>query len=166
LRVRKAEPAAARRQASWIVAIEPWRSLGYQAGPLGRWLARSARTGRAWLAVEGREPVAIVVVQPEVLLGDFIALLAVRPEAAGQGIGRSLVDDVARRTFARRRWLYASSDSSNRPAAAFYRKLGFARVGRLPDLVRPGRTEILWRLPPPQARGVAARAISAGPRPR
>lgn len=151
MRVRKAEPATARRQASWIVTIEPWRSLGYQAGPLGRWMARSARAGRALLAVEAREPVAIVVVQPDVLLGDFIALLAVRREAAGRGIGRALVASVARRTFAGRRWLYASSDASNRPAAAFYRKLGFSRVARLPDLVRPGRTEILWRLPRPAA---------------
>jgi ribosomal protein S18 acetylase RimI-like enzyme len=153
LTVRKAEPATARRQASWIVTIEPWRSLGYQAGLLGRWLARAARGGRALLAVEAQEPVAIVVVQPEVLLGDFIALLAVRREAAGRGIGRALVARVARRTFVRRRWLYASSDASNRPAAAFYRKLGFFRVGRLPDLVRPGRTEILWRLPRPTGSG-------------
>jgi ribosomal protein S18 acetylase RimI-like enzyme len=153
VRARKAEPAAARRQASWIVTLEPWRSLGYQAAPLGRWLARSARAGRVTVAVEARAAVGIVVVQPEVLLGDFIALLAVRPEAAGQGIGRALVETVARRTFARRPWLYVSSDAANRPAAAFYRKLGFARVARLPDLVRPGRTELLWRRPRPRGAG-------------
>jgi hypothetical protein len=40
----------------------------------------------------------------------------------------------------------------------FYRRLGFARVGRLPELVKPGRVEILLRkaAPPgiaPSARG-------------
>jgi ribosomal protein S18 acetylase RimI-like enzyme len=144
VRVRKADPAPARRQADWIVGIDPWRGLGYQPAPLGRWLARSARAGRVLAAVQG-EIVGLIVVQPEVLLGDFIALLAVRPDAAGQGIGRRLVEQVARKTFAKRRWLYTSSDAGNRPAAAFYRKLGFARVARLPDLVRDGRTEILWR---------------------
>jgi ribosomal protein S18 acetylase RimI-like enzyme len=156
LRVRKTDPLAARRQAGWIVAIEPWRSLGYQAASLGRWLARSARAGRVLTAVEapGQASLAIVVVQPEVLLGDFIALLAVRPEAEGRGIGRALVEQIARRTFARRRWLYVSSDATNRPAAGFYRQLGFARVARLPDLVRAGRTEILWRRPrPPSGAG-------------
>jgi ribosomal protein S18 acetylase RimI-like enzyme len=38
-----------------------------------------------------------------------------------------------------------SADSDNRPALGFYRKLGFARVGRLPDLIKPGRVEVLLR---------------------
>jgi ribosomal protein S18 acetylase RimI-like enzyme len=145
MRVRRAEAALARAQARWIVGIEPWLSMGYAAGPLGRWLARSARAGGALIAEEGGRAQGIIVVQPEVLLGDFIALLAVRPEAAGAGLGRALVSRVEARTFARRRWLYVSSDAANRAAAAFYRKLGFARVARLPGLVRPGRVEILWR---------------------
>jgi ribosomal protein S18 acetylase RimI-like enzyme len=146
VRVRKADPALARRQARWIAAIDPWRSLGYQAAALGRWLARSARAGQVQVAGEGE---AVIVVQPDVLLGSFIALLAVRPEAAGQGLGRALVEHVARQTWKRRRWLYTSSDSQNTAAARFYRKLGFTRIARLPDLVRPGRLELLWRLARP-----------------
>jgi ribosomal protein S18 acetylase RimI-like enzyme len=41
--------------------------------------------------------------------------------------------------------LYVSSDSQNRLAARFYRKFGFSRVARLPDLVCEKRVEILWR---------------------
>lgn len=117
--------------------------MGYQAAPLGRWLARAAKAGQVLIC--GDEPLGIAVVQPDVLLGDFIALVAVRPEAAGQGVGRALVARVEQDTFARRRWLYVSSDASNRAAAAFYRKLGFERVARLPDMVRAGRVEVLWR---------------------
>jgi ribosomal protein S18 acetylase RimI-like enzyme len=149
MRVRRALPGEARGQAGWIAAIEPWRSLGYRADRLGGWLARMARARGAWVAVQGRGPTGgiagIVVVRPDVLLGDFIALVAVRPERAGQGVGRALVEDAAARTFRARRWLYTSSDAGNRAAAAFYRRLGFSRVGRLPDLVRAGHTEILWR---------------------
>jgi ribosomal protein S18 acetylase RimI-like enzyme len=145
VRVQKAEPVAARRQADWIVTLEPWLSLGYRAPPLGRWLARSARDGGVLVVREARALLGLAVVQPDVLLGDFIALLAVRPEAAGRGVGRALIDAIALRTFRRRRWLWVSSDAGNRAAAAFYRKQGFARVARLPDLVREGRTEILWR---------------------
>jgi GNAT superfamily N-acetyltransferase len=144
MRVRRAEPAEARKQARWIVAIEPWRSLGYSEKGLGRWLGRCARDGRVWVGL-GREVEAIVVVQPDVLLGDFIALLAVRPEAAGGGRGRALVQSVEARTFRRRRWLYVSSDATNTAAARFYRQVGFVRVARLAGLVRPGRVEILWR---------------------
>ncbi|HET6147839.1 MAG TPA: N-acetyltransferase [Polyangia bacterium] len=154
LRIARARPALARAQAPWIVAIDPWRGLGYRAAPLGRWLARGARDQEVWVArasatarsgaagVEG-----ILVLETPFLLGGFIALLAVRPEAAGRGIGRALVEKARQRIFVAggRRWLYVSADGANRGALGFYRKLGFARVGRLPDLIRAGSTEILLR---------------------
>jgi len=148
MRVRKADVAIARRQAAWIAAIDPWLSLGYSAAALARWLGRSARTGQ--VLVTGEPVDAIIVVQPDVLLGNFIALLAVRPEAAGQGLGRGLIDYVAARTWKKKRWLYVSSDGANKPAAAFYRRVGFERVARIPDLVRQGRVEVLWRMRRPQ----------------
>jgi len=90
-----------------------------------------------------------VELQPDdgVLLGGFIALLAVRPEAAGQGLGTALIAHIAARVARKRRWLYVSADGNNRAALRFYRRLGFQRVGRLPDLVRAGRVEILLRRP-------------------
>jgi len=99
--------------------------------------------------------VGIAVVDDGVLLGGFIALLAVRPEWSGQGLGRALVEHVAAQTFAARRWLYVSCDGNNAAALRFYRKLGFSRVGRLPDLVRQGRTEILLRKGAPRPSGIA-----------
>src|SRR5688572_11504609 len=104
MRARKADVATARAQATWIAAIEPWLSLGYSAGALSRWLAKSAKAKQ--VLVLGTPPRAIIVVQPEVLLGNFIALLAVRPEHAGQGLGRALIEQVARMTWKTRRWLY------------------------------------------------------------
>jgi ribosomal-protein-alanine N-acetyltransferase len=147
MRLREATAAEARRQAAWIVRERPWQDLGYRQAPLGRWLAQQARAGRVRVAVVDAQVVAVIVTQPDVLLGHFIALLAVAPAAAGQGIGRALVEEAAARAGRTRRWLYTSSDAGNRAAAAFYRKLGFRRVGRLPDLVKPGRDELLWRRP-------------------
>jgi GNAT superfamily N-acetyltransferase len=146
MRIRRARPSEARRQADWIVTIDPWRALGYQPAALGRWLDRCARRHMVWLALAGDQLQGVLVLQPEVLLGRFIALLAVVPASEGQGVGRGLVSDAARRTFRTARWLYTSSDLGNRAAAAFYRRLGFQRIGRLPDMVRQGHTEILWRL--------------------
>jgi diamine N-acetyltransferase len=146
-RISRPAPAVARAQGAWIAAIEPWRGLGYRADTLGRYLARKARTRSVWVARTATRgaPLAIAVIDDGVLLGGFIALLAVRPESNGQGLGRALVEHVAAQTFAVRRWLYVSCDGNNAAALRFYRKLGFSRVGRLPDLVRQGRTEILLR---------------------
>lgn len=142
----RASPAIARKQAEWIVGIEPWKGLGYRAQPLGRYLTRLARAGEVWIArTRGRAPEGVIVATDGFLLGGFIALLAVQPGASGQGLGRQLVAHVAARVFAKRRWLFVSCDAENRAALRFYRRQGFARVGRLPDLVRAGRVELLLR---------------------
>jgi ribosomal protein S18 acetylase RimI-like enzyme len=157
MRIRRPEPTHAWRQAEWIVAMEPWLSLGYQRANLGRYLRRMARAEQVLVAEEKGKILGIVVHQPDVLLGHFIALLAVRPEAGGRGIGRALVARIEKMTFKTRRWLYVSSDSTNAPAAQFYKKLGFGRAARLPGLITDTRTEILWRKPRPVA-------ASQGPR--
>jgi ribosomal protein S18 acetylase RimI-like enzyme len=147
----RATQALARAQASWIVGIEPWRSLGYAPAPLGRYLARMAREREVWLARQEKgggkrgAPLGIVVVQDGFLLGGFVSLLAVRPEASGRGVGSALMEHVAARIFRARNWLFVSCDAGNPGALAFYRKLGFERVGRLPDLVKTGRVELLLR---------------------
>jgi len=152
-RLSRPTAAVARAQAGWIAAMDPWRTLGYRPEALGRYLARKAAARCVWIARAGRGALeAIVVADDGFLLGGFIALLAVRPEASGRGLGRALVDRVAAQIFASRRWLFVSCDGNNRAALRFYRRLGFVRVGRLPDLVRAGNVEILLRKPAPKPR--------------
>jgi ribosomal protein S18 acetylase RimI-like enzyme len=145
MRIRRPSPALAGRQSEWIATLQPWRSLGYQAAPLHRYLRRMARTDRALVAEENGEVAGILVFQPDFLLGQFVALLAVRPEAAGQGVGRALMARIEKTALRKKRWLWVSSDGDNEAAARFYKKLGFVRVARLPDLIRDGRSEVLWR---------------------
>src|SRR4051812_35121690 len=98
----RATPALARAQATWIVGMEPWHSLGYSAAPLGRYLGRMSREREVWIARQSDRrapPLGLVVVQDGFLLGGFVSLLAVRPEAAGQGVGRALMDHVAGSVF-------------------------------------------------------------------
>jgi ribosomal protein S18 acetylase RimI-like enzyme len=152
--IRTATAALAARQAIWIAALEPWKSLGYEARGLSRFLRRMADSRGVLVAVEaaprGRERVAgVLALQEGVLLGNFVSLLAVRDDAAGRGLGRALIEAAQARTLPRR-WLFVSADAGNRGALAFYRKLGFTRVGRLPDLVRAGRVELLLRKPVPR----------------
>src|SRR6267142_3168390 len=112
----RASAALARAQAEWIVGIEPWKGLGYAAAPLGRYLARMARERDVWLARQdkgaGRRgaPLGVAVVQDGFLLGGFVSLLAVRPEASGHGVGRALMEYVAAAVFRERSWLFVSCD--------------------------------------------------------
>jgi ribosomal protein S18 acetylase RimI-like enzyme len=152
VRVSRVSRAAARAAAAWIAGMQPWKGLGYRAAPLGRYLARMAGQGNVWGAAvrpsrrgRGDAPSAVAVATDGFLLGGFIALLAVRADASGQGLGRALVDYVTARTAAKRRWLFVSCDADNAAALRFYRRLGFTRVGRMPDLVARGRIELLLR---------------------
>jgi ribosomal protein S18 acetylase RimI-like enzyme len=146
--VRRAPARVARAQGRWLASMQPWLGLGYDAVGLASFLGRSAGEGQVRVARASArgDVLGILVLQPAVLLGSFVSLLAVKPDAAGQGVGRALIEHAQVETFARRRWLFVSADAGNRAALAFYRRLGFARVGRLPDLVRPGSTELLLRL--------------------
>ena len=125
--------------------MDPWQALGYRAAPLGRYLRRMAHDECVLVAQDKGEVLGIAAVQRDFLLGHFIALLAVQPQAGGRGVGRALVARIERDAFKYRRWLYVSSDSANQDAARFYRKLGFVRAARLPGLIRDDRSEILWR---------------------
>ena len=144
--------AVAREQAAWIAGIEPWRGLGYRAAA-ARPLPRQAGARRRRLGRPGRRAAhagwaCVVVATDGFLLGGFIALLAVQPEASGQGIGQRA--GRARRGPRLRRGgagFSSSCDADNRAALRFYRRQGFARVGRLPDLVARGAN----RAPAPQA---------------
>jgi len=152
IEIRAAGAALAGRQGAWVAALEPWKSLGYDARGLSRFLRRVAGAGGALVAIETARPggagrvAGVLAMQEGVLLGNFVSLLAVRPAASGRGVGRALMAAAASRTPPRR-WLYVSVDADNVPALAFYRKLGFKRVGRLPDLVRAGHVELLLRRP-------------------
>src|SRR5687768_11458273 len=105
--VRAASPELARRQGRWIATLEPWLGLGYSAAGLGRFLARAARAGQV-LVIDGHtaraRPAGVMVLQPNVLLGSFVSLLAVRPDVARQGLGRALLAAAEARTFSDRRW--------------------------------------------------------------
>lgn len=159
--ITKATPALAAAQGAWIAALEPWRSLGYSGETLARFLMRTAREGMVLVARPAggarpggkgarpsgarREALGVVALRWNVLLGGFVALLAVQRRAAGQGGGRALMAAAEAETARRHRWLYVSADLQNQAALRFYRRGGFRRVGRLPDLIRAGRTEILFR---------------------
>ena len=158
-RIVRASRAVARAQAAWIAALEPWKGLGYRPASLGRYLGRVAAAGNVWVSAlpgDRRRVSAIAVATDGFLLGGFIALLAVRPDAKGQGLGRALVDHVAARAAAKRRWLFVSCDAGNAGALRFYRRLGFSRVGRMPDLVAPRRIELLLRKPLSPGHGAVA----------
>jgi len=130
MRIRRPEPTLAARQAEWVVAIEPWLSLGYKQASLARYLRRMARARQILIAQERTSVLGILVFQPDFLLGRFIALLAVRPEAGGQGIGRALVAAVEKD-----RIILARREEALRDQQDAFQRDSKAKVQRVLDFV-------------------------------
>jgi ribosomal protein S18 acetylase RimI-like enzyme len=124
--------------AALLADIDPWRRLGYNALALADYLDRPDPT-LSRMVMPGK---GVIALRSPWLRGPYIELLAVLPEAQGQGIGRALVEWATSRGGAN---LWACVSEFNAPARAFYARLGFTEVAKLPGLVAPGETEILLR---------------------
>lgn len=136
----------AARMGERLAQIDPWARLGIDAGAMARVLAGRQDCSQRFAVRRQAQPVAALALRHPFLYGPYVELLAVLPEAQGQGIGSRLLDWVSAETRlvgGRNVWLAASS--FNAEALAFYRRCGFVEVGPMPDLVRPGFTELLLR---------------------
>ncbi|MDR7513025.1 MAG: GNAT family N-acetyltransferase, partial [Armatimonadota bacterium] len=75
----------------------------------------------------------------------YIRWIAVAPDARGAGVGRRLVAHAERRILAAGPNVFLLVSEFNTAARAFYRRLGYREVGRIPDYVVPGVAERLLR---------------------
>jgi ribosomal protein S18 acetylase RimI-like enzyme len=127
-----------------LLGVEPWHTLGYGE----RDVDALARTDPGAVVLTAESPDAVLgvaIASGGVLLGGYLRLLVVDPAVRGQGVGRRLMDELEGRVFARWPNLYLCVSDFNLEARGFYEHLGYAAVGRLADLVVPGRSEVLMR---------------------
>ena len=132
---------------------EPWVRLGYGLRDWRSRFARKSRDDEGHVLLYGREIAGFALVRRAFLLGDYLELLVVAPEARDRGLGRQLLAHVERITFARARNLFVCVSDFNRAARRFYARAGYREVGRLPALLVSGRAEILLRRTTGPARG-------------
>lgn len=75
----------------------------------------------------------------------YLRLLLVSRRATGGGVGRQLLDAVEKKVFEHAGDLFALVNVDNHAAQRFYERLGYRRVGELPDYVGPGLNEYIYR---------------------
>jgi ribosomal protein S18 acetylase RimI-like enzyme len=77
-----------------------------------------------------------------------LLFLGVRPEARRQGVARALITEVERRLQAQGARMLLIDTSTEPPMAAaraLYERLGYARVGLIPDYWGPGDGKLTFR---------------------
>jgi ribosomal protein S18 acetylase RimI-like enzyme len=73
----------------------------------------------------------------------YLATLAVKKEYRSRGIGEALVRRFEEIGFNKEDRVFLLVSDFNKRAQSFYRKLGYKKVGSIPDLFRPGISENL-----------------------
>lgn len=162
---RRAEPRVRRLRASDVPALvavlatsEPWLTLGYRARDWRALLSGPLASRDAWVVSSDGRARGLALVRRGFLAGDYLEVLAVDAACRGAGFGALLLEHVERTAFSRSPNLFVCVSDFNRAARRFYRRHGYAQVGRLDDLLIAGSAEILLRKTTGPRRPVQARA--------
>jgi diamine N-acetyltransferase len=140
-RLRASEDA--RSLAAMLVRLEPWRTLGYTADGIARYLAGDDPGLHRYRIVVDGDTVGVVCVRHPWLRGAYIELIGLGPGGRGRGLGGDIVTWIENETRTPNLWALVSS--FNEPARRFYARHGFVEIAPLEDLVAEGHQEILLR---------------------
>ncbi len=75
----------------------------------------------------------------------YIMLIGIAAAWQRRGIGRLLMDAAENELFCQVADVFLLVSDFNEPAHRFYKKLGYAQVGVIPDYVTPGIAELIYR---------------------
>lgn len=143
-RLRPLTPDLALPAASRLACLDPWQTLGYRAESLACYLQRADASLHKFLVLAAGQSAGVVCCRYPWLFGPFLELLAVYPQFQGQGFGREIMGWLENQPEAFTN-LWTTVATFNIRALNFYSQLGFAEVGRLPNLIRAGKDEIFLR---------------------
>jgi ribosomal protein S18 acetylase RimI-like enzyme len=73
----------------------------------------------------------------------YLAILAVMKRYRNKGVGEALVNKFETIGFKRADTVFILVSDFNKTAQKFYRKLGYKKIGNIPDLYKKGISEIL-----------------------
>ncbi|MGB9611672.1 MAG: GNAT family N-acetyltransferase [Bryobacteraceae bacterium] len=139
--IRRASPQEAEWCARLMASSEPWLTLGRSHEDC---LARCRHPEYDLLVARiGGQPCGFALLHPRGLAGSpYLAAIAVDPQWRGRGIGTSLIQ-AAERLYPEARHLFLLVSSFNHGAQRLYERLGFQKVGEIPDYVIEGASELI-----------------------
>ncbi len=129
--------------ADLMASSDPWRRLGRDLATSAAVVAAAPDT-ELFVARGPAGPLGFVLLRRRGFAGSpYIVSIGVDPAARGGGIGALLLAFVERHVTPPARHLFLCVSSFNTEAQRFYDRLGFQRVGELPDYVIDGASEII-----------------------
>jgi ribosomal protein S18 acetylase RimI-like enzyme len=124
---------------------DPWKRLGYTAVHWERLFTPLPPGREGYVLEQNGEVAGLALLRRQFLFGDYLELLVIAPSTQRKGLGRALLNHLERIVFARSTNLFACVSDFNTSARQFYERNGYVEVGPLPDLLMPGKSELLLR---------------------
>ncbi len=130
-----------------VAASDPWKRLterfdfAYALSPARSYI-------KSYVYTVDRRAVGFIVFTPNPVFarGGYLRAIGVAPGMRRQGIGKKLMAFAEKTTARHSPNFYLCVSSFNRRAQAFYKALGYIRVGKIPGLIIPGSSEyIFWK---------------------
>ena len=98
-----------------------------------------------WVYETGGMVTGFVIAYERGMFGEYgyIRLIGVDAARRGTGIGTALLATAEEHLFALRPWVFLTVTEFNTDAQRFYSRLGYAKIGEIPDYRRPGIAEFI-----------------------
>lgn len=129
------------------VTTFPWSSFGLKRESARVFFKERLDKSLIYVAEHVNEVAGFIAVKRDILFANYIRRLVVREDKRGLGIGRKLVEYVEELT--REEGLpnvFLMTSITNEKAVAFYIKLGYEIIGKIPDFIKRGMDEyLLWK---------------------
>ncbi len=74
----------------------------------------------------------------------YVKLIGIAPDFQGMGLGRKLMKFAEKKVFEETDAIFLLVSDFNKKAQNFYKSLGYIEVGRIPDYVKKGITELIY----------------------
>jgi len=124
-----------------MAGSEPWITLRRDLEQSRAALRRPG--GELFVAREGGQRVGFILIHPYGFAGSpYITSVAVAEDARGKGIGAQMLA-FAEKHVSGRRFIFLCVSSFNHRAQELYNRLGYERVGEIPNYVIEGHSELL-----------------------
>lgn len=133
----------ARHCADFMVDSDPWVTLGITFEQVLKRLTDATR--EVHVATVGEEIAGVMILFLDGVLNGYIQTIGVHPDFRSRGVGRQMMTFAEERIFRTSPNVFLCVSSFNAEAQKFYERLGYQRVGELPDFVTQGYSEILMR---------------------
>jgi ribosomal protein S18 acetylase RimI-like enzyme len=137
------EPAEACFCAEFIVASEPWITLGVTFEQAVQRLTDPTR--EVHVATVNEQIVGVLILHLSGPLNGYIQVIAVHPDWRCRGFGTRMIEFAEQRIFRQSPNVFLCVSSFNQHAQKLYARLGYQRIGELPDFLARGCSEILMR---------------------